>query len=754
MGNIDWREAVRGVVALGLVGTIVGSAWAHGGGYLSTQFHVGIAILALAPLGIFLSIGRRERKRTNWIVVAAAFVWIVGLAQTIPLPQSFIVWVAPAAAEVGRVWLPEAIVAEAGIVKSQSTVSVASTYTKTALAVPATFGIACWLASLVFSDRRWGKVFLAVIAIAGGAFSFFGLADAIRLGRDEAVELRQRLIISPVGADDPFGPFVNNNNAAGYSNIAIGCTIGLLALNRRRLRPHASASHAAAPPDRQAVVDRSGARDDRRFVFLLLAIILLLNIAGVMGSASRGGFLGVLAGGVAVFASRPRWTSRGRTMLLVAVVLAASLGLLEVLGLRAMFAARLETLYQGTAWEDPRMDHWSDAFSAIGFFFPLGAGLGTYRFAYLPFQQSGGPRWFVNADGMPIEWLLEGGIWLLPIIVGCLLWLLNRCWQLRAQIEEIESDETNFADALLTAARFVFPAMFVSQCFDYGILLPSLLLSVACISGALIGMGNRVAETHCPPDLATTADCPGTISESIDTGRRQSETGFVKATIPLIRGGTSLLEPLALMALLVGLWFANGALSRGSVVQQIHLQRNAYRNHSPLDFPQLAAKIAAVERVSMEAPDHSEAHLLLARLLIDQQRQLGARYLVDNNVVGADKVNRWVSPRTVRRAFYTRASDPANSLHDLLMPTQALSQWELARQHAIAALSLCPLDDRPRLLLIELDMLSVDPQQTTPVLIQQVRMLRSRTPSVLQHVDRLETVRVVPPHGASDTGIE
>ncbi|WP_417748262.1 O-antigen ligase family protein [Rosistilla oblonga] len=747
--SIDWREPVRALMALGLVGTIVGSAWAYGGGYLSTRFHVCLAILVTAPLGGLLTIRRHDdRRQTNWIVVAAALVWIAGFAQTLPLPESFIDWIQPSATEVTREWLPEAIVSEASDIQPGQTLSIAATYTEMALAVPATFGSACWLASLVFSDRRWGRFFLASIAVAGGTFSFFGLADAIRLGRDEAVELRQRLIISPVGADDPFGPFVNNNNAAGFLNIAVGCTIGLLALNRRRLPT--SPTLSAVRQNRSSDTGHAGATDYRRFIQVLLAITLLLNIAGVMGSASRGGFLGLMAGGLAIFALRLRTTPPARTMLIVAVLLAASVGLLEVLGLRAIFAARLETLYQGTAMEDPRIDHWSDSLNAIWHFLPLGAGLGTYRFAYLPFQHLGGPRWFVNADGMPIEWLLEGGLWLLPIIVGCIWWLVRRSGQLRSHLDLLGPKDANFADGMLTAARFVLPAMLVSQLFDYGILQPSLLLSVACIGGALIGIANRVANTRRLNDLPMDAVRPETTSQPIVSGNRRPQMPIGKADSAFLRAETRFAQPLALIMLFAGLSLATLALSRGSAIEKIRLQRDAYRNQSLLEFPDLEGKIAAAERVLLKQPEHSEAHLLMARLLIDQQRQIGASYLVANNLVPADKVASWVSPRTVRRAYYARASDPNNSLHDLLMPTQDISQWKRAREHAIAALYHCPLDDRPRLLLIELDMLSEQPQLTTPVLIQQVRILRNRTPRVMQHLDRLESIGIVPSPGTPD----
>ena len=70
---------------------------------------------------------------------------------------------------------------------------------------------------------------------------------------------------------------------------------------------------------------------------------------------------------------------------------------------------RLGTLLNAGIWEDPRIGHWADALVT-----PLLFGLvGYLRVCSSSFAE----EWFPNADGMPVEWLVEGGAWLLPLII-------------------------------------------------------------------------------------------------------------------------------------------------------------------------------------------------------------------------------------------------------------------------------------------------------------------------------------------------
>ena len=101
--------------------------------------------------------------------------------------------------------------------------------------------------------------------------------------------------------------------------------------------------------------------------------------------------------------------------------------LLISLGLASRFLSRAESLWTAGALRDPRVTHWQDGLRAATHYLPLGSGLGTYRYAHLPFQREGGRYWFTHADGMPVEWLLEGGLWTLGLVAIAFGFVVPRC---------------------------------------------------------------------------------------------------------------------------------------------------------------------------------------------------------------------------------------------------------------------------------------------------------------------------------------
>ena len=88
--------------------------------------------------------------------------------------------------------------------------------------------------------------------------------------------------------------------------------------------------------------------------------------------------------------------------------------------------ARLTTLTDGTASKDVRLKKWEDGFKAASAHLPSAAVLELIDMQFLPHGMNAAERWAVNADGMHVEWLLEGGIWLLPLIILGVLILIKQ----------------------------------------------------------------------------------------------------------------------------------------------------------------------------------------------------------------------------------------------------------------------------------------------------------------------------------------
>jgi hypothetical protein len=708
-----------------LAATAIWSAWDDGGGYLRTKMLATGVTMVLGGVALVLAVTRKRCSFPPSVTVLAIVVWGIAFLQSLPLPDGLVGWVAPGSSEVYSDWIPAETLQEAldsadpsleRLVASVETpaVSVAPAFTRMALAIPITFAITAWLASYYcLLDRRALLIFFASASVAGGLFAFFGLADAIRLSRDWEVELRQRLIISPVGADDPFGPFVNNNNCAGYLNLTLGCTLGLFAFTiaRRRGRKQRSdefVSHSSSMSSKQQSKIGGSVLPS-----LALGLVAVVTVAGIIGSNSRGGFLGLVAGSICVAFYFSGGFRKLRVLGLLAGIGLLAFLVIDGLGMRERSGERLQTLVEGQALEDPRLGHWHDAFIAAKNFMPAGAGFGAYRYAYLPFQETGGERWFVNADGMHMEWLVEGGLWLLPLIlIGLVLAVRDSTFLARsiamseASATSAGMEPTALSRALVVCAVYSFPALIVTQCFDFGILMPSLFMTFAFLCGCVSRFAKDVKDD-------------GMGHERTQVGGVKKAAVFALAIIALLGGGIATQE-----------------LSVGKQIQEIENQRKRDRRKLLVDLPSRVEEIELLQKIVQSDPGNSVAWRNLAELLIDEQRRLGADFLFEYQPESQKSHASWVSPNTLRRAVYLNKSEPRMGIDELLLPTQDLQTWQEARQHAMASLLRCPLDDRSRMLLIQLDMVQPNANLASGELIEQAATLRSRNDRVLKFLEQ------------------
>ena len=268
-------------------------------------------------------------------------------------------------------------------------------------------------------------------------------------------------------------------------------------------------------------------------------------------------------------------------------------------------------------------------------------------------------------------------------------------------------------DALIVACVFGIPALIVTQCFDYGILQPSSFFVLACLLGGLAFNAERTRQAEHEKTTVCDAD----------------EPRFAMRDITLTRiASTGLLVAILLLAVF--------DLFAASSVERITRYRNAWLKRDIGEAPSLQPQIETLHRLNALKSGDGSIHLLLANLIMDEQRRLGARYLVDAGVE-SEKIRAMVSPRTVRRAFANRKG---LSLEQLLLPTQDLDAWRLARQHAAESLAHSPLNDAPRVLLVELDLLETDSSASTRQLVDQLRVLRVGNPSLLGFYESLSEV--------------
>ncbi|HQE92255.1 MAG TPA: O-antigen ligase family protein [Anaerolineae bacterium] len=157
-------------------------------------------------------------------------------------------------------------------------------------------------------------------------------------------------------------------------------------------------------------------------VFLLALLALLVTVAALVASWSRGGWMGFAAALLGIIVGLPRRTRWGVALVIVVVV--GGLGLYAVDLLPASIEARLTGFLEYTRFEDvrgvgindanyaviERMAHWQAALSMWREHFWLGVGFGCYEPAYATYRLINWPLALGHAHNYYLNLLAETGI--------------------------------------------------------------------------------------------------------------------------------------------------------------------------------------------------------------------------------------------------------------------------------------------------------------------------------------------------------
>ncbi|MFK7822181.1 MAG: O-antigen ligase family protein, partial [Planctomycetaceae bacterium] len=268
---------------------------------------------------------------------------------------------------------------------------------------------------------------------------------------------------------DPFASFVNRNNAMAFLYITIAAGLGLLAWSIERRPVRATTGLLSALLARVAALEALQ-------VCLLCGLVLLG--AGIIASTSRSGALCACIAGlvVVVFTSvrrRSAWP-------LVVAGLGLGIGTAAVLTLEVndQLAERIARVDTERLEERTRVRHAKDALGVTKALPVLGSGLGTHRYAYLPFVSEFGRLWAFNADNQYVEIAVETGLSGLAIVT---LLVLLTCWLIASgRKTTIESAGTG------VAAIFLLCSQLFHGLFDFGIILPATLLATSVMIGTAV----------------------------------------------------------------------------------------------------------------------------------------------------------------------------------------------------------------------------------------------------------------------------
>ena len=496
---------IQAIAVLVLAVLPVATAWDLGGARPAALWVMILALLPLALIAIPVRMLRHQvarRKATLIIPTVLLLIWCGGLLQTMRIPPVLLGIVSPGSLEAYQEWIPKSLRAEALNMKSveggeQDEAATTSLLNHLADANPATsisihdthramaglsvFMVATVLTSVIFR-AQWTVTFLFGFASCAGA----ALALVSLVWVEQSESHSESLFGGTVG------PFVNPNNAAAYLNLSLAFAIGWLSymVMKQQERNTPDASLKAQLGNWWQRVEASMQIRIRSLqvsmVFVTAACVVITM--GVVSTGSRGGLLGTIAGMLAVAAFVASRYLHRKTLPILSVLCTLGVAASLVWMLPNADFTRLDNTDMDRS-ASVRVDHWLDSLSTAPHYFPGGSGLGTYAYAYLPFQQHGDQEWFRNADNLYLEWLVEAGLWGLPLMFGVVATFVL----LLTRLEKVE--QAPHVTGLVAAGWFFFASQATSQAFDFGLLMPPNLLLAALLCGCVIGYSDQISRS-------------------------------------------------------------------------------------------------------------------------------------------------------------------------------------------------------------------------------------------------------------------
>ncbi|TWT98639.1 O-antigen ligase family protein [Stieleria varia] len=434
-GVLWWSHHALALVVIASACLTLGTLWSHPKLTLRHQ-------LVMVPLGL-------------WI----AYSWL----HRCSFDASFVGWLSQGTAAAYQDWMQPLL--GAGSDLSRLPMSIAPDYTRHATCVFVLLLPLAWLSGRLFSTSSRIVFVLHAISIGVSLHVLYGITCLIH----PEWSIRPA---NEMGIETGFGAFVNRNNAALYFNLAIACSLGVIGW---RL---ATVIGQQVDEDDFEIADLLVLFND--FQSLVAVGSLLVCCLGILTCGSRAGIVSAFAGLLIVFG-----IMRGRkgifrwVAIFLATFLLGAILFLPVGGRGSTTLDRLRDIDLNSGEgviDDSRWSHWGDSIDTGLAHLPAGAGLSTYAWAYLPYQNTGSRAWFHHAENIWLELFVEQGIpgvLLVVVIIGMIIHSLRK---LNENVDPVDQ-------GIRTAGWFAVGVIGISQIADFGLIIPANFTIVVVLFG-------------------------------------------------------------------------------------------------------------------------------------------------------------------------------------------------------------------------------------------------------------------------------
>lgn len=672
-----------------------------------TQYVAGLAILLAFLLALTsLADWNRYARPRQLLVMAPLILWLAYSAfQTVTLPPSMVAMLSPGSHAAYTDWL-EPILPATQLPQSFP-ISIAQDNSIHAVAWFGMIAVLAWTSLRVFNTRARLIGLLSCFAITGAIVSVLGVVGLM---------LPNIPFFETLGSSSGvhFSTFVNRNNAALTMNLGLAASFGLLSWRLSALTGQELDGTEFEFNDLLALTS------DRDSAIGVLCTVLCLT--GLLVCGSRAGLATVLFASLLSLG----WIRKRRgfttipVLLISTTILAALLALPLKLDLESIKRMHFFSDSSKTILNDGRFDHWPESWETATNYLPGGSGLSTYSHAYLPYQTQTAKAWFVHADNLWLELLVEQGvvgisfsILLLLVCVGCLH---------RMAVSHDALDH-----GLRVSGWYCVGAILFSQTFDFGLVIPANLLLITTLLCAIV---TRSVD-----------------SDLVQPDESEATRSFLAKVLamPIVPKIFHSLQAAILVCLMLATYFHLGTLHQDAIADTLTRQADQ----------QLRAGSSGTEplgslRLEMSAAIDDAASGKLSYSLAKIQHRMGRMQEVakaaPQDAEEAKKLYQATSPRYRRLAgrspgqFMKKTPDGL----DQLKLTQAPGEYSEAVENYAAVLSRSPLDRPGREGLLYLDFIKTEEdvaadtdRDRTRTLLSQLGNLYRASPVQLQSLGNL-----------------
>ncbi len=518
-------SAVAWVARSLLMASVVCTIWWFGGVDPAPKVATGLLISAALVLTVVRCLAfPSATARTPVLAMTLVVCWLAwAFFQTITLYPWLISAISPGVAQTTARFRDAA-----PSLNAAASFSLVPQLTTATLAWQSMVGLAFLLSAVLFDSKRARLALLVVVAANAVLLACWGIIQ-----RSTGTSDLLPGVPNPVFGSNPFGSFIYKNSGGAAMLLGIAAIASLLTLRigllldrmqsrrRRSTRSRNSSSSSSSSGSKTSSDDHydvdsgwmqgflSRKKLDRALSILTDPLVILtgfglsLAFTGIASALSRGAWIGLAAGGaifVAGFLAKTR--AVGSAVALVAITLVSAMLLVVLFENNQKVMVRVEMLDGEVLRTDDRWNHWPAALQSLATYFPTGAGLGTYGFASLPFQENSYEGWYKQAHNQYLETAVESG---LPgLLVAIAMLGLFATWISRLLLSK--DDPERFAWGALVCVAAVGTA--VQAVGDFVITTPANMLAFAVLMGAAAGLltsrsDSRKSTLNTPSALAS-----------------------------------------------------------------------------------------------------------------------------------------------------------------------------------------------------------------------------------------------------------